>query len=355
MNTLRKIFSFLYLFAPLACSSSNTPSSGGPATDGGGPDASIGAGGNAGADGSMNVNVPPAWQKPASCGGIGDRCQSLACGSDSTCQLSNDTCVPKLEPDGGLGCPLVACTAEKPYCLAYRCMSFDQASCYCTGAAGQIETSCASGPRALVGACVAEGQSCAAGDKPCCGDLACVTASPTISTCQKPCTQSSECKTGCCADVTGTGHMICASQAACTTPCKKEGEACSDGTNVCCSNYCITSMNPEFNGCRAYCKKNEDCKSGCCRIASNGTDGFCTDARYCSCGAMHAKCGPMDPDCCTGSTCASLGAGLDAQAPSFECLQSCKLPADCPSKCCLLFANSTDGICAEASQCSGGL
>ena len=55
---------------------------------------------------------------------MGNPC-SEGCGG-AACQLEGNVCVPFAE----VGASASACL---PYCLAYACMTFDEASCFCTG------------------------------------------------------------------------------------------------------------------------------------------------------------------------------------------------------------------------------
>src|SRR6187399_1252850 len=122
--------------------------------------AQAGASGKAGAatTGPAITSAPPAWLPPADCGGIGDTCPNglAGCSTRSSCQLEGYVCIPRLEP-GATALP--SRTAETPYCAAYTCMTFEEASCFCTGAAGKVTPSCSS-PSALAGLCVGKDSSC---------------------------------------------------------------------------------------------------------------------------------------------------------------------------------------------------
>jgi hypothetical protein len=348
----RRAIPLLLATIPASCSSGSNGAA--PASmEAGAPDASLAEDASSGGSGgSHEIDVPPAWKRPASCGGIGETCDQLACAKGTVCQLSNNTCIPDRGPDAGLGCPLARCTDQQPFCLGYRCMSFDEASCYCTGPAASLEPGCGAGPQGLVGACTVENAGCGPGAKSCCDGLGCVKATPVQATCQKTCAQSSDCKTGCCTDVTGTGQLVCADPGACNNPCTKEGVAC-QGPEQCCSHTCVPPTgNPDFDGCRFSCAKNEDCTSGCC-LPTQGGGGICVAALYCKCGGLGAPCAGRNGPCCTGFTCAGLSAVADAAPGSYQCMKSCKVPADCPSKCCALFANSEMGVCEDAANCGG--
>ena len=343
----------LCLASALGCSSSSKPSgntggSGGAA----GTSSAVGGGSSAGSGGKSSVNgpaitsAPPAWVRPADCGGVGNLCPNLSgCAAKSACQLFGNVCIPAFDATK----PLPGRSAETPYCAAYSCMTFDQASCFCTGEAGKTEPACES-PSALALLCVSKGSSCAT--DPCCDGYSCVDVGHGQKQCQVACKTNTDCAdTGCCTDPHETGVNICSPKAACDTPCKKTADTtCTPGTTTtasdCCDGNCFPNDVPAFAGCRASCATSADCKSGCCQPYSDGTYGFCTDAVYCTCAAVGTACGSAPPYCCAGNTCG----GNDTDG--YKCAPSCKVNADCATKCCSLFTGEDNGICADASRCS---
>lgn len=336
----------------VSCSKSDAPPSGaaGVANGGNGSGGSSPSGGG-GASGSAGrpsnepaiTSAPPAWVRPGDCGGIGNLCPNLSgCSTGSTCQLSGNVCIPKLEEGATL---LPSKSMERPYCAAYTCMTFDEASCFCTGDAGKTEPGCLS-PAALAGLCAGQGYRCGT-DDPCCDGLGCVNRG-TGSACEQICQTAADCESGCCTDLYDTGTLICAKAEACENPCKKRGETCTQGSETtpsdCCRGTCLQSENPDFDGCRPRCNTNADCDTGCCEPFSNG-GGFCVDAAYCSCVGADAPCdGTGKATCCDGFTCA----GRDGV---FTCRQSCTQPSDCASGCCRMLTGSAQSICAPENEC----
>jgi len=224
------------------------------------------------------TTAPPAWVRPADCGGIGGTCPNgiFDCSSKSMCQLEGYVCVP-----------LAATTSDpRPYCMAYSSMSFDEASCFCTGAAAKQYPKCAAGPGAVLGLCAETGASCAS--KACCDGLTCM---PGTALCQRPCTTNADCPSGCCFDEDDTGHSVCAEASLCTSSCGKVGASCTKPAD-CCTGPCNTGTNvSDWLGCRRPCTKNTDCSTGCCEMYTSGTSGFCTDARWGGCGTTGTACG----------------------------------------------------------------
>lgn len=290
--------------------------------------------------------APPAWVRPADCGGIGDTCPEgiFGCGARSSCQLEGYVCIPALVA-GATSLP--GRTAETPYCAAYTCMNFDDASCFCTGEAGDVTPSCSS-PAALAGLCAGADSSC--DTKACCDGLTCLDLG-TFQRCEKSCTTNADCSTGCCTDLYDTGVSICAELDACENPCKKTAEACTQGSSTtpddCCRGSCVESENPDYAGCRHDCTTNEDCpETGCCVLFADSTNGFCADALYCSCNDIGGACGAVGtPGCCDGLSCATFDDGA-----SFSCYAGCDDDGDCPSGNCELFSNGTSGVCGDACK-----
>ena len=307
-----------------------------------------GSGGSSGAPivGPAISSAPPAWVRPDDCGGIGNLCPNLSgCGDRSTCQLEGNVCIPALEP-GATSLP--AKSAERPYCASYTCMTFEEASCFCTGDAGDANPSCSS-PAALAGLCMGQGRSCT--DMPCCDELACVDfGTGGAKVCEQACTTGADCETGCCTDLRDTGDLICAEQEACDNPCKKRGEACTQGSmtmpNDCCRGACVESDNPDFAGCRPRCTTDADCPdTGCCTLFTNSTNGFCADAIYCTCGEAGAACGQQGQAlCCEGLHCVG-------NEQMRTCSPECTGPADCPNNCCIQVTGVDFMVCGTPEFC----
>jgi hypothetical protein len=350
----------LGLLAAIAggCSKKETPSensagsaSGGSAGNGGANAGGNSAGGSAGKSpgisGPAITEAPPAWVRPADCHGIGNLCPNLAgCEMGSVCQLEGNVCIPAYDPNAGM---LPSKSMERPYCAAYTCMTFEEASCFCTGEAGESDSRCES-PAALAGLCQAEGWSCGA-DKTCCDGTMCVTRSKDASGCEKPCETEADCESGCCTDRWDTGIKICAEMDACTNPCKKRGEACMQGSettpNNCCRGSCLESDDPDVAGCRPTCDTAADCpETGCCMPFSNVDYGYCAEPIYCSCLALGDTCGPEQPvGCCDGTRCAGN------PDDGFTCRQECTQNTDCPSSCCRPISDGSYSICSPTEQC----
>ena len=321
-------------------------SSSGGSSSGGSSNGGSSTGGSSGTAGSGPpiTSAPPDWVRPAECGGVGNLCPNLSgCAELSTCQLEGNVCIPNFDPSAGM---LPSRTAETPYCAAYTCMTFEQASCFCTGEAGAMYADCSS-PSALAGLCKGDGRTCTAMDA-CCSGFSCVDRG-SYSTCERTCTSGSECESGCCTDRYDTGTMICADAEACTNPCKKTGEACMPGSsttpNDCCQGSCVQSENPDYAGCRRDCTTNADCDTGCCSPYANSTRGFCTAPLYCMCNPAGGACGAGNPACCDGATCA----GFDDT--SFSCYQSCTQNAECATNCCVELNGGGGSICLGPEYC----
>jgi hypothetical protein len=313
---------------------------------GGTGNAGSGGVGLAGSGGEPPITTaPPAWVRPADCGGIGDLCADISgCGAQSVCQLEGYVCIPALV--NGM---LPGRTAETPYCAAYTCMTFDQASCFCTGEAGENYGGCSS-PAALAGLCTGLDGSCAS--RACCAGLTCVD-NGTSKLCKQGCTTAADCSTGCCTDIYDTGVLSCAELDACTNPCKREAEACTPGSSTtpsnCCRGACVESANPDYAGCRPTCTTSAQCATGCCVPFSNSTTGFCAAAQYCTCGAQGAPCGGlMNSACCEGTVCAGQ------TAETLGCRKLCTSDADCGGTVCRPLSDNSASICDETCAMIGG-
>jgi hypothetical protein len=312
---------------------------------------------------------------------VGQTCD-LGCSPGAICQLDGYVCIPKPADSNNL-------PADTPYCLAYSCMTYEQASCFCTGPAGAMYPSCKYGPAAVAGLCAGEESSC--GDKACCNGLDCISLSPTTKVCYDKCGGNADCDTNCCTDRRDTGDLVCAPLTSCQTPCKKRGQACASYKD-CCNGVCVMDANPDWNGCRPGCTTNADCDTGCCQLFANSSDGFCTDPSYCGCGAgcpAGSSCTTFDGKtlscrkdctdddqcssvCCSGNItgtnhgvcitkeCTCVGGCVLGQSTcgsadngaTFQCLKNCMSAADCPSGCCSTFIPGKNyGSCLPASSC----
>jgi hypothetical protein len=222
-----------------------------------------------GCSSAMITSAPAQWVRPANCGGVGNLC-SQGCGS-AECELIGNVCIPP----SGVGASASACL---PYCLSYACMTFDQASCFCTGDAGATSPSCACGPAAVAGLCAAEGASCAT--TPCCScqGLMCVTDSVSGTVCRQPCSKNGDCVTGCC----NTTDSVCqdSTYCNCTAPGSDAGSdagtTCANGGASCCPGTSCLTFTPEAGigsfACYTNCTKQSDCASGCCSAKIAGQD-----------------------------------------------------------------------------------
>jgi hypothetical protein len=218
-------------------------------------------------------------------------------------------------------------------------MTFEEASCFCTGDGVPSTVDCSS-PGALAGLCGGPNGSCT--DRPCCDGLSCIDLGSSR-ICQQPCSKDTDCESGCCTDRYDTGSLVCAEPEACTKPCKKSGEACTPATSTsptdCCQGTCVTSQNPELAGCRPSCTENEHCDTGCCVPLAGSTNGYCASAEYCSCLAEGTSCGPDKPKCCEGTMCAGSSSAL-------TCRRLCTTEADCPGTECLPLFDGSASVCA---------
>jgi len=314
------------------------------ATGGTGGDGGTG-GGNGGTGGTVITgpaidSAPPDWMAPADCGGVGELCEGIFCGGTAICQSIGNVCVPGL-----VGGAFPSKSAETPYCAAFTCMTFEQASCFCTGPAGETVDACSS-PGALAGLCEGQGASC--NDATCCEGLDCVEGSRTDRmVCEQTCTTDDDCDSGCCTDLRDTGVTICAPQSACDNPCKKEGEACtsSDTGNDCCRGSCVDSEVADFAGCRPYCNVNADCDTGCCELFANQTYGFCVPSLYCDCAPADDCTATVGP-CCEGYEC--IGSSVE----DLACSKLCTDDTECTTGCCGEVIGATWRTCQEPVQCT---
>jgi hypothetical protein len=203
--------------------------------------------------------VPANWARPSDCGGIGNLC-SEGCGGASECQLIGDYCQSTGVPPG-------VCS---PYCVGFACMTFDQASCFCTGDAGAMFGQCACGPAAVLNQCATEGASC--DSTPCCScqGLQCV-ADAVLGTkqCRQSCTKDSDCATNCC----DTTAHLCHDSLYCN--CVDAGSGCSgNGPNCCPGATCLTfqldAASPTYS-CYTNCAPGQTtCAGGCCSQPLSG-------------------------------------------------------------------------------------
>jgi hypothetical protein len=346
----------------LACSSSSDDgasagsaaggqggASGTAASGSGGSGGTGGTGGSGEPDAGMSFtdgpaidSAPAAWVRPADCGGIGELCEFLSCGEGATCQSIGNVCIPELAPGAS---SLPPKSAEHPYCAAFTCMSFDEASCFCTGLAAETQARCSS-PEALAGLCGGQGTDCS--ESACCSGLSCVSDGYRGMVCEQTCASAGDCESGCCTDRRDTGDMICSPQDACDNPCLKRGDACEGSATSngnCCRGTCIESENTDWAGCRPTCSENEDCDTGCCRLFTDSAFGFCTDATYCTCGGMGDACNSMTGPCCDGFEC------IGATVETLACAQVCSENTECSTGCCAGVQGADWKACQEPEYC----
>lgn len=219
-------------------------------------------------------SAPAQWMRPADCGGIGDWCTGiLSCGSQSECQALGNYCVPSAGPNGlGEDCP------QTPYCLGSSCMTYEQASCFCTGEGGVAEfPACACSPSAVIGLCAAEGTSCTSTACCDCQGLKCVTDTVSGTVCRQPCTQNTDCVTGCCDTSTGYCHdsIYCNCVDAGADGCGGNGPSCCPGST--CLTYAEDGGGP-FS-CYLNCTQQSQCPAG--TACSSNISGL-----------NHGACGP---------------------------------------------------------------
>jgi len=287
------------------------------------------------------TEVPDAWERPDDCGGIGELCWD--CGERGICQTLTETCVSEraiLDTENN------AQTDETPYCEAYACMNFEEASCYCTGPAGELTPECADGPAGVAGLCQPEGSSCT--EDACCGELTCLNWDLNRETCYQACTVAEDCDSGCCTDLKDTGDLVCAPARACDNQCKREGEDCADQSE-CCRGACNSDASfPEWSGCRPRCADDSDCDGGCCIQYANTSSGFCADPGYCACQPEYTECGPDSRACCDSQLCLTE----DASSTGFACRDTCTAGDQCESGCCAGTINGSDLLlCVDAIYC----
>jgi hypothetical protein len=244
-----------------------------PASKGAGHGGDDASGGSAGDCASAAAAVvPDAWVRPAQCNGVGNLCSEGCQGA--ACAFGGVVCTPlsriSAPPDG--------CA---PYCLSGACMSFDEASCFCTGSAAAKVSACACSPKAIAsaaaGTCVPEGVSCESA--PCCDcmGLSCVTEVWSGPVCRQPCAKDADCATRCCNVASGVW------QDAGYCNCVGAGNRCGatgvdgDGIACCPGNTCVgEDLEGNALSCRQDCKTQADCTTGCCSLFAPGSDrGYC--------------------------------------------------------------------------------
>lgn len=147
----------------------------------------------------------------------------------------------------------------------------------------------------------------------------------------------------------GGGGVVFPSSGGSAGACKKTGEPCTDPTECCTGNLCNNNgPSPDQLGCQVACAQNTDCPSGCCLLFQGGNNGgFCTDAKWCSCGTTMSPCSSTLPKCCDTHVCL----GTDPQGTSYACMQKCKQNSDCASNCCVPIASLGVSACLDKSYC----
>jgi hypothetical protein len=194
------------------------------------------------------------------------------------------------------------------------------------------------------GACVADGESCAEGAT-CCDELVCLSLNDGPLLCHAPCSEHTDCGSGCCVDVRMGGaasQKLCGEAEICfPNGCEPEGgESCGSDAPCCAGLLCVGGATPEArNGCRQSCASSDDCESGCCVPLGNRDGGFCDEAIYCACIELGETCPDSGRTCCEASRCARFG------DDPFSCLATCESDEDCGGNCCSAVSNGAS-VCA---------
>jgi hypothetical protein len=245
-----------------------------------GADAAVAAGGGAGASGGAGGGMGGSNPGGGAAVASGDAGQgTLACWPEGgPCNTATDFCC------AGFSC---ASTSTEP---GYHCKKD------CT-AHGECPSGCCA-PLANTGIsicldpiycpsifCHKEEQDCL-DTLTCCNGLACAlfnTTTSQTSACKQICKQHADCTTGCCAPLGNTGTSVCLDPIYCpSSSCHKAEEACA-GDLACCDGLLCVSFptSPVSSACKATCKQNKDCATGCCALLGSGYPGACLDKSYC--------------------------------------------------------------------------
>jgi hypothetical protein len=130
--------------------------------------------------------------------------------------------------------------------------------------------------------------------------------------------------------------------------CLNLQQTCDDSSQCCSGLFCnTTGPAPEWIGCQKPCATSAECPSTCCLPFQGQNHGFCTDPKWCACGATAARCGSTLPKCCDTHVCL----GGDAQATFYECKKKCTQNTDCDTGCCVAIPNLNISACLAASYC----
>jgi hypothetical protein len=99
--------------------------------------------------------------------------------------------------------------------------------------------------------------------------------------CHQPCTQSSDCSTGCCVLFTGSTRGICGDAKWCS--CGAEGATCSSQLPKCCDgSVCLAADVAQTSyECKKLCTKASDCSTNCCVAIPSLNESACLDKTYC--------------------------------------------------------------------------
>jgi hypothetical protein len=142
--------------------------------------------------------------------------------------------------------------------------------------------------------------------------------------------------------------MFAAGGSAGAPACRQTGEYCGPGSECCNGAVCNqNAASPEIRGCHPKCNVAADCATGCCFPFQGQTNGYCLDAKWCTCGADGARCGSTLPKCCDTQFCV----GGDAQASFYECRKRCTANTDCTTNCCVAIAGTGVSACLDAMYC----
>jgi hypothetical protein len=118
--------------------------------------------------------------------------------------------------------------------------------------------------------------------------------------------------------------------------CAADGECC-DGA------ICLNSE------CRPTCQVRNDCGSLCCQEDPAAGRKLCVAASLCEGSGDCATEG----NACTDSPCCDTMICVESTVPSWSgCRPPCQTDGECESDCCLPFANTPSGFCAEPRFCT---
>lgn len=205
-------------------------------------------------------------------------------------------------------------------------------------------TSASGGTGGSSGMCLGLYARCDTPGATCCAGTTCAQSAGTM-TCQATCQQDSDCGSRCCAFDSTAGANLCKTPTAC---CSNEGEHCDNALEFCCDNMvCVAYTDTSLNNCRPVCSTDNDCSSGCCKLFSGQTYGYCGTTGECSCVAVDQPCGGASGPCCDGLACTVYDPN---NTSLFACKPTCTTNANCATNCCV--SNGTDSVCLSSVFCN---